>query len=268
MWKSSALSVSLLSVALLALAPECASALEVKNARPSYGPLGATRPDSKFLPGDVLFIHYDIEGLTPHAKTGKVGYFSELEFLDSKGKSISSKKSDTQSLLPDLGPKSVAGVMNAVMGEDQKPGKYTVKLKVTDVNSKKTTEFSYPFELLPKGFGAIRVLSPAFGVPGGEGMVQFVLVELPLDKKGNPNIDITMTITEDGSKTPLSKKVISFPKELPDDVNLQKQNFVPVVIPISNLNRSGRFMINVDMEEKNQKRNIKLQFPLTVVDLK
>jgi hypothetical protein len=268
MWKSSALRVSLFSVGLLALTGQCASALEVKNTRPAYGPLGATRPDNKFLPGDVLLIHYDIEGLTPHTKTGKVAYSSELEFLDSKGKTISSKKSEAQSLIPDLGPKSVAGIMNAIMGEDQKPGKYTVKLKVTDLNSKKTAEFAYPFELLPKGFGAIRVMSPAFGVPGGESMIQFALVELPLDKKGNPSVDITMTITEEGSKTTLSTKVINWPKDLPDDLNLQKQNLVPVVIPISNLNRAGRFVINLDVEEKNQKRNIKLRFPLTVLDLK
>ena len=52
------------------------------------------------------------------------------------------------------------------------------KFEIVDLNSKKTAEFEYPFELLPKGFGAIRVLSPAFGVPGGDYAVQMVLVEL------------------------------------------------------------------------------------------
>ena len=227
MWKTSALGLTVLIVV-----PLGAGALEVKNPRSAYGPFGATRTDNKFLPGDVLFIHYDIEGLAVNDK-GKVNYYSELEFFDAKGTSISRKKNETISLMPDLGGKTFPGVLNAVMGEDQKPGKYKVKLKVVDLNAKKTAELEYPFELLPKGFGAIRVSSPGFGVPGGDYYVQMVLVELPLDAKKMPNVDLTMTVLEEGGKTPLSKPVvINYPKQLPDDANLQKQNLVPVVIPL------------------------------------
>lgn len=261
-----ALAAKALTLGLLLLGPGLAGALEIKNARASYGTLGATRTDNKFLPGDLLFIHYDIEGLT--LVKGSVSYYSELEFYDAKNNRVHSKKDATQNLIPQLGGNRFPGLLNAIMGEDQKPGKYTLKLKVVDVNSKKTAEYSYPFELLAKGFGPIRVMAPAFGVPGGDSAVQLVLVESPLDSKGLPSIDITMKIFEQGGKAEVAKPVvISFPKQLPDDVNLQKQNLIPVVFPIY-LNRAGRFNIDVEINEKQKGKKLKLHLPLTVIDLK
>jgi hypothetical protein len=266
MSRLSGLALGALALSVVLLGPRPASALEVKNTRACYGPYGATRTDNKFLPGDVLFMHYDIDGLT--VAKGRVSYYSELEFYDAKNNRVHSKKNEIQNLIPDLGGTSFPGLLNAIMGDDQKPGKYTLKLKIVDQNSKKTAEYSYPFELLPRSFGTIRVMAPAFGVPGGEYAVQFALLELPLDAKGNPNVDVTMKILEEGSKTELSKPaVLNFPKHLPDDTNLKERNLVPVLFPIY-LNRAGRFTIEVDIDEKQKGKKTKLRFPLTVLDMK
>src|SRR5262249_6665342 len=66
---------------LIGLIPALAGAVEIKNVRSVYGGFaGATRPDSKFLPGDVLFLEYELRGLTIGKETGIVSYYSELEF--------------------------------------------------------------------------------------------------------------------------------------------------------------------------------------------
>src|SRR5262245_12669859 len=150
------------------LLPGAAAALEIQNVRPAYGVLGATRLDNKFLPGDVLMIHFDIEGLKVNDKTGTVRYYSELEFFDSKKKRISQQKNEIQELQPDLGGTRIPSDLNAIMGKDQPPGKYTLKWTIHDVYGKTSASREYAFELLPVGYGVIQALSPAFGVPGSQ----------------------------------------------------------------------------------------------------
>src|SRR5947207_13392805 len=72
-----------LALACLCLPAADASALELKNVRPCYGPLGATRADTKCTPGDSLFITYDIEGLKLDPKTLRASYSTKLELIDS-----------------------------------------------------------------------------------------------------------------------------------------------------------------------------------------
>ena len=45
------------------------------------------------------------------------------------------------------------------------------------------------------------------------------------------------------------------------------KNLVPVVVPIY-LNRSGSFTVDVDVTERLQKKNLKFQFPLKVLEVK
>src|SRR5262245_46968933 len=264
--------LSALALVLAALTPGLADALEVKNIRSCYGPLGAKRGDAKFLPGDVLFIHFDIQGLQVNDKTKTVNYYTVLEFFDSKGNTISSKKNDEQKLIPSLGGDLVPDALTAVMGDDQPPGKYTVKLTIHDVNAKSKTQLSYPFDLQKRGFGVIRVLAPAFGVTGGSYAVQFSLVDLPLDKNGRPSAEITLRVLdEDGKKEVGPSITSSLPRDLPPgEDKLKEKNLVPVVLPLTSLNRSGRFTIDIDVTEKimGSSRPLKLQFPLTVFELK
>jgi hypothetical protein len=266
MWKLPAL-----CLALAGLIPGLADAVEVSKPRSTYGGFaGATRSDAKFLPGDVLFLEYEVRGLTVGEKSGTVSYYSVLEFFDAAGKSISEKKNPKQELVLQLGGSSVPGDLNAVMGDDQKPGKYKIKLSVYDNNVKdgKPAVMEYPFELLKKEFGVVQVVAPAFGVAGGNHLLQFGLIELPLDKNGDPSVDITFRVLDESSKKEVAKPVyMNYPKDMPDGVNLKKQNLAPVQFPMY-LNRAGRYIVDVDIAEKLNKKNIKMQFPVNVIDFK
>ena len=89
-----------IAVFALGLLPNFSAAVEIKNIRPCYAPFGATRVEPKCLPGDMLFMTYDIENLT--LKDGKASYVTILELLDDKGKSIFKKESENN-VVPQLG---------------------------------------------------------------------------------------------------------------------------------------------------------------------
>src|SRR5262249_53249488 len=62
--KDSRMIGSLSLAAALALGPAQAGGLSITNIRTTYGELGAVRTDTKYLPGDLFFVAFDVEGLT------------------------------------------------------------------------------------------------------------------------------------------------------------------------------------------------------------
>src|SRR3954453_351339 len=79
---------SLTLAAALALAPsQPAGQLQLTNVRLTVGELGPTRKESKLLPGDILFVAFDIDGLNiPPEGTAK--YTMAMEVSDAAGKLI------------------------------------------------------------------------------------------------------------------------------------------------------------------------------------
>src|SRR4051812_9961655 len=71
--------------------------LELKNVRTTHGILGQERKDDKFLPGDVLVVAFDIEGLKVK-EDGQILYAMGME-LTLKGKPKPEFKKDPQDLV-------------------------------------------------------------------------------------------------------------------------------------------------------------------------
>src|SRR5262249_17442570 len=72
------------AVAVLGLTAGSAGALEIKNLRSTYGPVGSVRPGTKFLPGDAILLMFDIDGLKIDDKTATARYTVTLELFDTK----------------------------------------------------------------------------------------------------------------------------------------------------------------------------------------
>src|SRR3954447_4849741 len=70
--------------------------IELKNVRSTYGVLGQERKDDKILPGDLLVVAFDIEGLKVK-DDGRVLYAMGME-LTKKGKEKPEFKRDPQDL--------------------------------------------------------------------------------------------------------------------------------------------------------------------------
>lgn len=259
-------------VALSLLSP-LAGAFEIKNLRVTHGPMGATRSDTKFLPGDYLFMSFDLEGLTFDPATGKATYQTILKLYDAQNKEIFDKKTDN-TVAPMLGGSRIPGDLHVIMGTKQPPGRYVVRLIVTDKLSKAKEPFKYfdfPFELLPADFGLVGATAPAVGFPGQHYVASFALVNMKLDAKGQPKVNVVMKVLDENGNLEMTKPIETFlPKDMPQDpmnkIDLIKENFVPMQFPIY-LNRAGRFTVQIEATDIAGNRTAKLRYKLTVLDI-
>jgi hypothetical protein len=257
---------ALFTALLLGLVPNLAGALEVKNVRPTYGVNGALRGGPiKLFPGDFIYLSYDLEGLSVDPKTGKVEYDYSMDVYDSSEKKVYGKGAKVEMILQ-LGGNRSPGSFVYFSTEKQTPGKYTIKLTFTDQKSKETKAITYPFELVKEDFGFVGIIAPGVILPGQDSGIAVHLVNMGLDKKNEPNVEITLNILDEAGKAVIPPLYNSFPKDLPANVNLAKQNFVPLTYPLTP-NRPGRFTIEITAKDKVATKEAHLRYTLTVVDV-
>lgn len=255
----------LVTLAFLA-APSLAPALELKNFRACYAPLpyGATRADAKCLPGDFLFLTYDIEGLKFDDKTGKASFVTVLELFDDQAKLIFNKETPNE-VVPHLGGSRMPGDLHVQMGRSQKPGKYRIRLTVQDRLAKEVKSHVYSFELLPQTFGIAGIVAPAIGFPGQHHSTEFALVDMALNAEKKPDVQVTMRVLDESGKVVAPPIISALPRDLPVGADLEKENFVPMRYPIY-LNRSGRFTIDILAKDNVGKKEARLTYQLHVLD--
>ena len=258
---------TLAALVVLCLVPGLAPAVDIKNIRPSFGPLGPSRTTTKFLPGDVLFITYDIDALAVDEKTGKAIYETKLEFLDDKQMVLFERKTPNE-VVPNLGGARMPGDLHVIIGKDFTPGKYTVKLTVTDKLAKQSKAILYPIQVLPRAFGFIGVMAPAVGLTNQHYLAEFGLVGFVPDAKTKlPKVEITIRVLDQNDKPVVRESKIMLPEDLPKNTNGETLELVPLSFPLY-LNRTGQFQIDITAVDKNGKNaEIQMRFPLTVVDI-
>jgi hypothetical protein len=254
-----------LAALLAGLCPSFAGALEIKNVRPTFGPTGALRGKVEAVPGDFVFLSYDIEGLNVNAKTGKVSYVTTVELLDPSNKSLFSKDTPMDLILQ-LGGNRIPGDLYITTGPKQTPGKYTIKLTVNDKQGKETKSVTYPFDLVPETFGFALVTAPAVGLPGQSYAASFALVHMAFDSKKMPNVEVRMSVLDDAGKPVANPVFASLPRDIPEGIDIQKENFVPLTYPVY-LNRPGHFTIEITALDNVAKKQKQLRFGLTVIDV-
>lgn len=166
-----------------------------------------------------------------------------------------------------LGGNRMPGDLIVFLPRNQKPGKHKVRLTVKDNLGKETKSFEYPFDVIPPEFSFVGVTAKAVGFPGENYVADFAIVDVTLDEKKQPNVDIVMRVYEATGKNWVTLPLLSnLPKDLPEDFDLKKENFVPMRFPI-HLNRTGTFIIEVMAQDKHSKKTIQLRYPLTVLDV-
>jgi hypothetical protein len=255
------------ALVLLGFIANSSSAVDIKNIRPCYGPLGPTRYDAKCLPRDGLCITYEIEGLALDPKTKKASYETTLELLDSN-KNVLFKKLTPAEAIPHLGGTSMPGDLYLTLGDKQAPGKYKIRLTINDKVGKDRKGFDYEFEVVPETFGFVRVATMAVGFPGQYHVPEFALANFTLDAKmKQANAEVTIRILDEKG-TPVSEPVkMLLPRDMPEGTDLEKLNFVLLPYPPVYLNRAGRFTVEVQATDKNGNKKAELRYPLTVLDI-
>jgi hypothetical protein len=273
MWATLALTAALGS------APAQTAPLTLDNVRETYGILGQRRPDAKLLPGDVYVVAFDIKNLQVK-DDGKVVYSMGMELIDKDKKTQFKKEPKELEAINSLGGSRIPSFALSVIGTDTAPGEYTLIVTVKDHAANKTQTLTRKFEVLKPQFGFVRVgitydggavPAPTVAVPGQTYWVNFGLVgfELTKDKdpaKQHPNVSVEMRILDlETGKPTLAKSSTGNVTELSDQ---QYKTFLPFLPFPINLNRNGKFKIELKATDNLSKKTVVQELEFTVLEVK
>jgi hypothetical protein len=262
-----AMMTTLVFLAALSLAPGKADGLTVSNVRSTYGVLGAPRPDRKFLPGDVFVLSFDVNGARPDTE-GKVVYSIGLEVTDAQGKVHFRQAPKDREARPSLGGTQLPAYASLQIGLDEPPGKYTLKVTVADRGSGGSQSVTSDYEVLPRGFGIVRLTTasdPSGMAPApvaGEGQplwLNFAAVGFER-KGGQPNLAVELQIVDEAGRPTLARPLTGeVAKDVPD-----KARGVPMQFVLE-LNRAGKFTLELKATDRVSGKSASVSYPLAVV---
>jgi hypothetical protein len=274
MWATLALTTA------LNLAP-AQGALELKNVHLSYGPLGQERKDAAVLPGDILWVVFDIDGMKPGAND-VIKYSMGTKLTDKNNKVIFEKEPEPLEAFNPLGGAHIPASANVTVGLDTTPGEYTFTVTVTDLTTKMAGSLSQKFEVVPLKFGMVRMgfhypypqgregelpPAPPQGVAGQLYVLSFTLVGWEFDEKTkNPDVLAEVQIIDEGTgKSTLSQPIQGKVQNILEE--FKKIKVLPMSFPL-NLNRPGKFKLTFTATDKVTGKKVENSLNLTVVEIK
>jgi hypothetical protein len=260
-----------IAIAALALAPAQPGALTLSNVRNTYGELGGVRPEGKLLPGDVLFVGFDIEGITV-APDGKAEYSMAIEVVGKAGEVVWKDKEPIEKVdfIP-LGGSKIPGKAFITIGLDQPAGAYTLKVTVTDKATKSAKTLERKFEVAPRDFGIAAVFAsvdergtipaPTTGIVGQSVFIQFGVVTFARDPaKKQPDVQVEMAVIDEAGKPTLAKPVTF---TLNGGVDEKDGGFtLRFLLPMT---RAGKFTVRLKATDKIANKSATFDLPLVIV---
>lgn len=259
-------------LAVLTAAPGEVSSLKIDNIRNTQGILGPTREDGPFLPGDSFVLAFDIKGLKEDPD-GKVLYSTAVEVADSKGKVLFKQQPKDLEAVNALGGGTLPGYVKLDIGINQPGGEFTLKVTITDRATKKSQNLTRTALVLPPGYGLVRLNlatdpeghSPAAALAAGQSLwLNAGVVGFERDKSTKqPNIRLTLRVLDEAGKPTVRKP---FSGEVNKDVD-SKAISIPAQFHLS-LNRSGKFLVELEAADQVSGKTAKLSFPINVLSAK
>ncbi len=246
-----------------------AGALTLSNVRNTYGELGGPRPLTPLLPGDVMFIGFDIENIATDAE-GRVQYTMFMELLDGAGASKYKTDPANKSDFVPLGGNRIPGRAFTTVGLDQTPGDYLLRVTVTDLASKVTKSVEQKFTVAAKDFGIVAVYTsvdergaiptPTTGMVGQPIFIQLGIVGFGRGADKKPNIEIEMVpLDEKGNPT------VAKPSLLPIQGGVDDKDAAITVRYLLPLTRAGKFTIRLKATDKVTNKTHTFTLPITAL---
>jgi hypothetical protein len=257
----------------LSLAPSQAGDLKLSNQRTTYGFLGETRENNKYLPGDVVFLAFDIDGLTV-GKDGKISYSMAMQLKDAKGAVLFAQVPQPIEANNTLGGTSTRGFSYAQIGGDLAAGKYTMTVTVKDEPSGKSSPLTQNFEVVKRDFGIIRLglfyddqgkewAAPHF-VVGQHAWIHFNTTGFDRGKDKNPDIEVRVRVTDASGKPTVAEPFVGSSKNQNVPAAVQTLPWWQKI----ELNRAGKYKLELEATDKVSKKTVKETLSITVVDSK
>jgi hypothetical protein len=272
---------ALLMTALL-LSPAQAGSLKMTNVRNTYGFLGGTRPESKLIPGDVLFVGYDIEGLTCEPD-GRTQYLMAMEVVNKDGKEFFSQKPEKKIEFNPLGGTKMPSRAIVTLGYDMPEGAYTMRVFVTDIATGNKGTLEKKFEVGKPDFGIVGVYASVdeegkhhaatTSVLGQSVFINFAIVNFERDKDEKkkdpvagfqPNVTVEMVPLDETGKptiakpTPFNQNAESQLKVGPMDGYISVHFYLPMT-------RSGKFTVRLKATDNLSKKTSTFDLPIVVM---
>jgi hypothetical protein len=256
-------------LAALIASPAQAGGLELTNIAPTYGILGPVRPSTALIPGDVLCVRFDIDGITI-AKDGKVTYTMQQEVVDKAGKQWFKPDPVNRVDQAPLGGGKLPGYTFVTAGLDLPAGDYLLKMTVTDNATKASKSFEQKFSVLKADFAIVAVYAssdtqgrlPAAttGVVGGSIFLHYSAVNFQKDAmKKQPDLKFEMMMVENGKPTVTTPAVW----EVKDGVD-EKDATYSMRYPVP-FTRPGKFAVRLTATDNLTKKVATVDIPVTVL---
>jgi hypothetical protein len=261
MWTTLAL------LSALGLTPSQAD-LSLTHVRATHGLLGPQRDNDTLNPGDMLFVCFDIEGITAD-EDGKVRYSTAIEISNSGGKVLFKQKPQNAEMKVSLGGNRVPAYAYFSVGLDTPAGDYGFKIHVKDLASGKETSASRTVKVLPQEFALVRAAVtsdvdaqyPAVSLGCGQGVwVHCSAVGFERNRADKqPNVVFEIRVLDQDGKPVCSKPTTN---SVTKDV-AEKQAALQMGFPLS-LNRPGKFTVELLANDRISGKKAKMSFPITV----
>lgn len=269
---------ALAMAAVLGGTPAQPAELKLTNVRTTAGELGPVREVSKLLPGDIMFIAFDIDGLTIDPE-GVAQYSMMMEVTNAAGARVlppPGEKLEPRALsefVPLRGNKIPARAY-VTAGLDQPAGMYNCKIVVADLKTKMNGTLNMKFEIAKKDFGIVAVYTshdpkgelsaPTSGVVGQTVYIQFSIATFERDAKTKqPDVELEFQLyDEKGTPTlPTPRKHIQDAKS----INPVKEDAgaFSLQFPLF-MNRPGKFTVEMKATDRVSKKTSTYKLPFTV----
>ena len=249
--------------------------LKLSNVRLTVGELGPPRADSKLLPGDVLFMAYDIDGITIDGE-GIAKYTMSMEVTNPAGKLILKQDPREMADFAPLRGNKLPARAYVTVGLDESPGQYNCKLTVTDTGSKTkpAATINVKFEVVKKDFGIVAVFTshdpkgelsaPTSGQVGQTLYIHFTVAAFERDPKTkHPNVEIEFQFLDEKG-TPI---LATTRKHIQDDKAIQPvkdtDGAFTLQFPLF-MNRPGKFTVEMKATDRTSKKTFTYKLPVTV----
>ncbi|HVL13504.1 MAG TPA: hypothetical protein VM529_13135 [Gemmata sp.] len=263
-----------LALAALTLAPAQGGELKIANVRLTVGELGPPRASARFLPGDILFVGFDITGLSIE-DNGIGRYRMSVEVTDSAGKSVLKPPGRELEEPYPLRGNMIPARVYLNIGLDHEPGVFTCKITVEDPKTKAKDTLTTKFEVLKRDFGIVavyashdiegRLSAPTTGMVGQTTYIQLQVASFQRDPKTKqPRVHFEFQVLDEKGTPILGKpgQYIQDEKSFPPvDENDARFRVLYKVF----MSRPGKFTVRVTATDKITEKKSVYELPLTVL---
>jgi hypothetical protein len=242
--------------------------LSLTHVRSTHGLLGPQRDSDTLNPGDMLFVCFDIEGITAD-EDGKVRYSTAIEISNAGGKVLFKQQPQSAETQVSLGGNRVAAYAYFSVGVDAPAGEYGFKIVVKDLASGKEKSVSRTVKVLPKDFALVRAAIssdvdgryPSAVLGCGQGVwVHCSAVGFERDRNDKqPHVVFEIRVRDQDGKPVCHKPTTNVVNK---DVS-EKQSGLPMAFPLS-LNRPGKFTVELLASDRISGKKAKISFPISV----